>query len=379
MSIKFTSSACLLLAGLGPLHIAAQPSAQLPADDARIRAVVDQNMRPYLSGLQAAGAIVGISVNGKSFFYAYGSARDDGSPFTSATLVEIGSCTKVFTTTLFALAVNRHQIDPNASAQSHMPRGFKLTPPADQITPLQLADFTSGLPDNAENLPRGLAERSIENYTQKDFLHWAAAFQPMSPPPAPYVYSNAGIGLLSYLVADATGRSWEDQLNSEILQPLGMPDTALRLSPSQTSRLATGHHQNGRDAISWPVFAWYAAGGLRSTASDMLHFGEANLGHKLVDGKPVSSQLVAAMKFAQTPIYELPNGDAKQGMAWVTNLGPDGDALYPEILKNGGTVGFGSVILLNPATDTVVFIAVNQNESKPAPIAVKIGRQLAAH
>ncbi len=109
----------------------------------------------------------------------------------------------------------------------------------------------------------------------------------------------------------------------------------------------------------------------------MLHFGEANLGHNMIAGRTVSVDLVTAMKLAQTPIYELPSGNGKQGMAWVTNLGEGGTALYPEILKNGGTVGFGSVILLNPMKDTVIFIAVNQNESKPAPIALKIGRELA--
>ena len=31
--------------------------------------------------------------------------------------------------------------------------------------------------------------------------------------------------------------------------------------------------------------AWYAAGGLRSTAHDMISFGEANLGHKEVNRK----------------------------------------------------------------------------------------------
>jgi CubicO group peptidase (beta-lactamase class C family) len=41
----------------------------------------------------------------------------------------------------------------------------------------------------------------------------------------PYQYSDAGIGLLSFLVATATGKSWEDQINSEILEPLGMNNT----------------------------------------------------------------------------------------------------------------------------------------------------------
>lgn len=98
-------------------------------------------------------------------------------------------------------------------------------------------------------------------------------WEPSSPPPAPYVYSNVGIGLLSYLVADATGKSWQDQLNAEILGPLNMADTLLRPGPPQVQRIAQGHTQNGNEAHPWPVFAWYAAGGLRSTAQDMLSFG----------------------------------------------------------------------------------------------------------
>ena len=81
---------------------------------------------------------------------------------------------------------------------------------------------------------------------------------------------------------DATGKSWEEEVNTTILTPLGMHDTALRLNAEQTQRLARGHLTNGRDAPSWPIFAWYAAGGLRSTARDMLRYGEANLGHAQV-------------------------------------------------------------------------------------------------
>ena len=56
----------------------------------------------------------------------------------------------------------------------------------------------------------------------------------------PDKYSNAGIRLLSYLVATATGKTWEDQVNSEILQPLGMADKTLRPTPEQQKRLAKG-------------------------------------------------------------------------------------------------------------------------------------------
>ncbi len=51
----------------------------------------------------------------------------------------------------------------------------------------------------------------------------------------------------------------------------------------------------------------------------MISFGEAYLGHKEVNGKPVSAELIAAMQLAQKPIHPMPNGN-KQAMAWVNNM-----------------------------------------------------------
>ncbi len=254
-----------------------------------------------------------------------------------------------------------------------MPKGYRLR--AQQLTPLELGDFTSGMPDDPTNLPRGLEQRSIEHYTVNDFLTWASNYEPTTRLPAPCRYSNAGIGLLSYLVATVTGKTWEDQVNSEILQPLGMADTTLRPTPEQQKRLAQGHSRAGQDAPRWPVFAWYAAGGLRSTAQDMISFGEANLGHKEVNGKPVSAELIAAMQLAQKPIHPIPNGN-KQAMAWVNNMGRGNPNLHPVIVKNGGTSGFGTVIAINPTKDAAIFIGTNQVGSQPAAKGVEILRHL---
>jgi len=345
-------------------------------DEATIKHIVDQIMQPYMAQGQYPGAIVGVSLHGHRYFFNYGNATDSGEPFTPDTLVEIGSCTKVYTTTLFGLAINRNQIDPNVSAQKFMPSGYTLRPAAQAMTPLELADFTSGLPDDPPNLPRALEQRSLEHYTSKDFLTWISHWTPRAPLPAPYLYSNAGVGLLGYLVITATGKQWEDQLNTEILQPLSMPDTALRPSPEQRKRMAEGHTANGQKAPPWPIYAWYAAGGLRSTARDMLSFGEANLGHREVNGKQVPAELTAAMQLAQKPIYTMPEGFNKQAMAWVNNMGNGDPNLHPVILKNGGTAGFSSVIAINHAKDLVVFIVVNQGRALPTPKGVEIARHL---
>jgi CubicO group peptidase (beta-lactamase class C family) len=377
------------------MKVAAQqaPSAAGPdlqpnegGEAAAVKRVVDGIMQRYLAQQQRSargrrwsrspylGAIVAVSLHGHRYFFPYGKATDAGAPFARDTLVEIGSCTKTFTTTLFALAINRNQIVPDASAQKYMPEGYTLR--AQQLTPLELADFTSGMPDDPTNLPRGLEQRSIEHYTVKDFLTWASQYEPTTQLPAPYQYSNAGIGLLSYLVATATGKTWEDQVNSEILQPLGMTDTTLRPAPEQQKRLAQGHNRAGHDALRWPLYAWYAAGGLRSTAQDMISFGEANLGHEEVNGKPVPTELIAAMQLAQKPIYAMPNGFNKQAMAWVNNMGEGNPNLHPVIVKNGGTSGFGTVIAVNRTKDAAIFIGMNQVGANPAVKGIEILRHL---
>ena len=350
-------------------------------EETTVRQVVNGIMEPYMAQKQRTegvqrwirsphlGAIVAVSLHGHRYFFNYGKATDNGALFTRETIMEIGSCTKTFTTTLFALAISRKQIVADAPAQKYMPNGCTLR--SQQLTPLELADFTSGMPDDPTNLPRGLEQRSIDYYTVKDFLTWASKYESTTRLPAPYKYSNAGIGLLSYLVANATGKTWEEQLDSEILQPLSMNDTTLRPTPEQQKRVAQGHDRAGRDAPRWPIYAWYAAGGLRSTAHDMISFGEACLGHNQVNGKRVSAELIAAMQLAQKPVFMMANGN-KQAMAWVNNI-HGGD---PVILKNGGTAGFGSGIASCPAKDAAIFIGMNQVGAQPVDQAVEILRRL---
>jgi len=365
----------------------AQSNSNQAPEEEVVRRVINGIMQPYLAQPERTGsrgqrwvrsshlgAIVAVSVHGRRYFFAYGHANDSGVPFTRDTLLEIGSCTKVFTATLFALGIDRNQIGPDDSAQKYMPDGYTLR--AQQLTPLELADFTSGMPDDPTNLPRELEQKSIQHYTVRDFLTWASNYQPRSRLPAPYRYSNAGIGLLSYLMETATGKSWEDQVNTEIVQPLGMHDTTLRPTPEQEKRLAEGHTRGGQNAPRWPVFAWYAAGGLRSTAHDMISFGEANLGHEEVNGKAVSAELIAAMRLAQKPIYTIPKGVNKQAMAWMINMGQGNANLHPVIVKNGGTSGFGSVIAINPTKDAAIFIGMNQVGAEPAAKAIEILRML---
>jgi hypothetical protein len=108
----------------------------------------------------------------------------------------------------------------------------------------------------------------------------------------------------------------------------------------------------------------------------MLSFGEANLGHTEVNGKPVSTDLTTAMHLAQKPIYIMPNGVNKQAMAWVNNMCNGNPNLHPVIVKDGGTAGFSTAITENPSKDLAVFVGVNKSGVAAAGKAIEISRHI---
>lgn len=54
--------------------------------------------------------------------------------------------------------------------------------------------------------PARLEMRGIEHCTTKDFLNWIWHWDAPDKLPAPYNHSNFSIGLVGYLVSDATGQ-----------------------------------------------------------------------------------------------------------------------------------------------------------------------------
>jgi CubicO group peptidase (beta-lactamase class C family) len=202
--------------------------------------------------------------------------------------------------------------------------------------------------------------------------HWA----PERDLPAPYLYSNASIGLLALLVGQAMGGQWFDLMQSRIIGPLGMRDTMLQPSPAQTMRLAQGHAEDGRAVPPWPPFAWSAASSLKSTAEDMLAFGEANLGHQLVNGLSAPPSLAEAMRLARQPIHAPEGQDFVQAMGWAVFPADPREVPDAIIAKSGNTDGFSTVLVFAPAKDVAVFVAANKGKVDVQPLGLEIVRDV---
>ena len=205
-----------------------------PAVQASIRARVDYAYNP--------GIVVGmVNADGRAFFSYGQTAYDSGVLPDEHTLYEIGSVTKVFTATLLAEMVARGEVQLGDAVESLLPASASV--PARngiQISLEHLATHSSGLPGNP---PLGMSDplNPFASFTEQDLYAFLATYVLPRDPGSAYEYSNLGVGLLGHALAHRLQLTYEDALRTRILQPLGLTDTTITLTPNQTARRVPGY------------------------------------------------------------------------------------------------------------------------------------------
>jgi D-alanyl-D-alanine-carboxypeptidase/D-alanyl-D-alanine-endopeptidase len=299
---------------------------------------------PALEVCPAAGLVVGVHWRGRHRVYGFAPrvARDkipDG-----RTIYEIGSITKVFTTSLLAALVAERRVRLDDPVRSFMPElsDFPLG-----ITLRRLAIHTSGLP----RLPaaRRLALTAVKNpknpyagYTTDELFGWLAEYTVPPSSDRRVEYSNLGVALLGHVCARAAGSSYEEAVDLRISQPLGLRDTSVAVPADKLVRLAPPHNWRGEPALSWDLPAFLGAGALRSTAEDMLGFLGANLDperslpslalcHDVQIADP--SLVVDASSIAPSNA-QLQPGRFRVALGWLRTIDDDGHDIH---WHNGAT------------------------------------------
>lgn len=194
------------------------------------------------------------------------------------TLFEVGSITKTFTGVLLEDMVERGEMKLDDPVAKYLPPSVKV--PAyrgKQITLLDLATHTSGLPDNADNLEPRRADNSRADYSVQKLDAFVSGYRLTREPGSKYEYSTVGIALLAQAITRKAGRDYEALVVDRICRPLKMDSTRIALTPELGSRFAQGHNYYGYKTAhtDWGALAGGAA--LRSTANDLLKFVSANL------------------------------------------------------------------------------------------------------
>jgi hypothetical protein len=151
---------------------------------------------------------------------------------------------------------------------------------------------------------------------------------------------------------------YDTLVRERIAGPLSMSVTSVTVDPSLANRLATGHTVEGEKPAPTRPWTWNAssaltgAGGLRSSARDMIRYLAANTGQP-------DSPLKVAMKQAQRPRAEAGSSTMAIGLAW--HLKRSGERML--VWHNGGTGGFHSFCGFDPIRGEGVVVLVNSTES----------------
>lgn len=299
---------------------------------------------------KAVGIVVGTIGPGGRNVIGYGRARTgDASLPDGSTVFEIGSITKVFTSLLLADMAQRGEVkldDPVARylpATVHMPvRNGR------EITLLDLSMQVSGLPRLPSNLKPADMSNPYADYGPPQLYDFLSHYTLTRDIGQKYEYSNLGVGLLGHALARRAGTSYEELVTARILKPLGMNSTCIKLSPDQKKRVATAHNAALVPVPLWDINVLEGAGGLRSTADDLLTFLAANL-------ELTATPLTTAMRRMRAATR--PTGVSGIGIAmgWHTRTSNDRVIFW----HNGGTGGFRTFAGFDPKARTAVVVLCN--------------------
>lgn len=334
------------------------PSILYPADE---REAIDAIVMPFLKNRPYLGIVVGITRPDGHQVIGYGQVTVDGKKQAPAgdTIFEIGSITKAFTGVLLADQVLAGVVRLDDPVQQHLPRGLTV-PTRDNrdMTLLHLATHTSSLPIQPPLIGLfALTTKDPANpyaeYDEAQVGRMLANLKLTQPIGSRFQYSNLGAGILGTALTQAgKAKDFETLLIQRLATPLKLADTRIRLSPEQEKRLAPGHSILGIQTSPWTFASLEAAGGLRSTANDMLVFADAAL------GRP--GTLAKAFAMAHDSWREISPRRESIGLCWLRRKLSGGRTM---LWHNGGTGGYRSFLAIVPEKGVGVVILSNSAHS----------------
>ena len=309
---------------------------------------IEQEARDLVAAKMYPTLVIGIVDGENSEIVAFGTLPD-GRPADGDTVYEIGSITKTFTATLLADAVQSGQVTLDMPVVQLLP-DFKIpSRSGKEITLLDLATHHSGFP---RVLPNFGETNPLNPFAEYD-VAWLKQFLgdyalPRNPGEA-YEYSNLGVALLGYALTQVGKEEWSGQVEHKIFEPLGMATTTVGCAGDISARRAPPTEVIGRQVQNWDHNIFASAGGICSTAADMLRYLRANMGQ-------TTFPLAEAMRFAQEPRRDM-RGNNRIGLVWMTRTTADGTIAW----HDGETAGYSSFMGLTADRRRGVIILTNVN------------------
>ena len=290
--------------------------------------LVDGIVQQYMKKEKASGLAIGIiRNNGEARTWGYGYTNAvNGYKIDGETLFALGSVSKGVTGEVVAGLVAKGQLKWDDKLSDLLPKNIVLSDDAKNITLLQLATHTSGLP--RQNMTKDMLESFLKYlYTGDNFYHELDSddvLNDLSSFKKPQVlvpqYSNLGYALLGYILKLKTGEDIQQLAYDFIFDSLKMGNTSFYGSKLKAYPYrAIGHAgdqpkfiRRGEVVPDWSFNKnMVAAASLYSNVDDLLKYLRAHIDNS----QP--GELSAAIQVTEKVYY--PRQIEAANIAWVTD------------------------------------------------------------
>jgi CubicO group peptidase (beta-lactamase class C family) len=239
----------------------------------------------------------------------------------------IASITKIFATVAFMKLVEDGLVRLDTPVSKVLPQ-FEA-PPFNHINAFHLLTHTSGMhPDDGciDNKYYVGYWRRIGDYIKAykpengefDWLSAALSVHPNKKIGEEWQYCSFGIVIIGHMIEKLTGKTAEEYIIDEIVNPLGMTNTSFILTPEMAGNhviQSERHEKRLNDIIKgkkptkeeklWGKIP-RTGGGMESNANDLIRFGNMLLGKGSLDGVRIIGRK-ALEKATTRAVYNTPN------------------------------------------------------------------------
>ncbi|MET0800400.1 MAG: serine hydrolase, partial [Actinomycetota bacterium] len=296
----------------------------------------------HLESSHAAGAalavtdreeILGVAVRGMADVAA-------GTPVRPETRFQIGSISKSFAGIIAMQEAEAGRLDLHVSVNEILP-WLQLPEPFGPITLHHLMQHTGGLATGTEDAP-----------TLAGALWLLRGLAPTTPPGERFWYSNDGWKIVGACLERVTGTPIEDLLADRLFAPLGMRDSAARITAEQYLSTAVGYEPTRWDrppqlrhplSPATRIVSNTADGSITSTVLDMAAYARLLLARGDVpDGR--GGRILSDAMFSQLTDDGVDDGDGGRYAYGLRQEDVDG---HRWIAHSGGMVGYTALLAVS--------------------------------
>ncbi len=269
----------------------------------------DQYMEQLLQDWNAPGVGVGVVVKGKLVFvkgYGYRD-YDKKTPITGNTLFQIASNSKLFTAVAVGMEVENGKLEWDKPIKEFVPAiEFYNDELNNNVTMRDMLSHRTGI--SRHDLIWFKSE-----FSRKQLFDKLKYLEPSQPLRQGFIYNNLMYTAAGYSIELLTGKTWEEYLQANILNPLDMKSTVFTIADMRKSSDYFTPYDEKRDTNILHPIPWYEeqggvgpAGAVISNINDMSHWLVALMN----DGKYKDKQVIPSAVLQATLQPSIPTGNS---------------------------------------------------------------------